>query len=1411
MKKLYFKGIFVVVTIIFHAVIAFSQPSTTQNFFVTNTVKQAGITTQTAVDNLPISTQGKSQVIAYFDGLGRSLQNVTTKASASQNDLVVGVEFDQYGREVKKYLPYADNTAPGGYKSGWKTLQASSYNGQIPNVTPDASPFSEAILEPSPLSRIFAQGAPGDASQPNPSDPYDASSKTSQYNYLFNETADNVRIMSMDAAGNYSSPGYYSVGQLTKKIKSDEQQQFVVEFFDKAGRIICKRVLIDNDVLQTYFIYDDLGLLRAIIQPEGVAALQTNGWIFPSNFSSTWMFLYRYDERARMVMKKIPGADSVVMIYDKWDRVVLTQDGNLRASHTYSFTKFDPLDRPAVTGQITDSRSLSDVRSDVAAATGRFESVNTSVNEGYTLNNSFPSSSNYTLSVFTIEHYDDYNNLPSWKAGYTFVNEDGVSDHNVYLLGKVIATQSRILGTNNFVRTVTYFDDKYRVIQVTSDNAAGGLDRTTKVLSFDGKVSSDFHNHTSRFFTTPIQVEQDYEYDHMDRLLSITHKIGNQEAVTISENAFNEIGQPLSKKLHQSPSHPNYLQKLDYSYNIRGWLNSINKPYADATGYEEDDLFNLELHYNITNMSGLFGSRAQFNGNISEQIWKSGYDEYLRGYQYLYDKANRLDTSTYGFKYFNGWGPTWGFTEKYDESTIVYDRNGNLLSMMRYHGDWNRINWLNYLNYDGNKLGRVEDWVGPLIPFGFQDHEDGSGVDYTYDANGNTLTDFNKGISSTTYNYLNLPTHVNVKDPVTMTDKGTVDYIYDAAGNKLQKTVTNKTISPNIVTNYFYAGDFVYRNDTLEYILHPEGRLRPQSVDVNQPLSISNLKYVYDYFMKDHLGSVRAVLSTEQETDLYAATMEVANATKENQLFTNVSSTQNPKVGGFDSDASNAKISKLHGNTSTNPSMRVGPAIVIKVMAGDTISVSTYTWYSGSTQAPPSGLAPIIDDVLPILTNGTLASGATHSGSIPSGDISSMLNDVVSSFLDGPQSSVYDNSRPKAFLNWIIVDEEFKGVESPNHMGAAQVPLISGAMEKQQLPGPSNMVVRRNGYLYIYLSNESDQFVYFDDLVINHKRGPLTEQKDYYAFGSEIPGLSTKAFKPNYFANQDKYTGQLLDDDFNLGMYKFKYRNYDPQIARFAELDPLADKYPYNSTFAYAENRPISGIDLEGLEYLRAGESLIKMTLEFPYRGTQVSSATVFLNQENLAPATKYYVQTNNAGCENCLSNGTSILASIVPGKPANTADGAEMDEVKDQPKALTQPDIDILRVPNNKKEASQILNSGQFFKTIASSSAKADLLMLSLEVGKQFTMLYVNSVINDDINTAKEQAPKALEVVNDINLALKNNLIVPSLQNSWGLGDLANYLLNGNIPTDNNGKEDHSKLEQFKQIQAQIAKLKIN
>ncbi|HEY4150366.1 MAG TPA: RHS repeat-associated core domain-containing protein [Chitinophagaceae bacterium] len=572
---------------------------------------------------------------------------------------------------------------------------------------------------------------------------------------------------------------------------------------------------------------------------------------------------------------------------------------------------------------------------------------------------------------------------------------------------------------------------------------------------------------------------------------------------------------------------------------------------------------------------------AQYNGNISEALWKGGYDEYLRGYEYTYDKANRLKKANYGFKYLNVYSEeVWDFTERYDEMIDAYDRNGNIQELERFHGAWTRIDDIHYQSYDGNKLLKVTDWQWPDPPVGYHD-QDSWIDDYRYDQNGNMTSNFNKSVDTIHYN------HLNLQDSIHFYGKGYITYTYDAAGNKLQKTVTDTMGGTTKITTYKYAGAFVYKNDTLELISHEEGRLRPLKIDTTAGFSLSNLRYAYDYFLKDHLGNVRMVITPETQTDLYAATEETAAAAKENQLFTNLSSTQYAKPSGFDTDTSNHQVARLNGDITTTGNYRVGPSLIIKVMAGDTVSIATRAWYTGSTQAPPSGLSPIADELVSLLTSGLEGAGATHGGGISTDDISGGVSNIIPDFLDNTQT--YDPGKPKAFLNWIVVDEEFTKVNSTNHLGAVQVPTIGSGDTSVALIGPSNMVVRRNGWLYVYVSNESNQDVFFDNIVVNHKQGPVVEQTDYYAFGLEIPGLSTHAATASTYAdNRYKYNGKEsqnheFNDGSGLDWEDYGARMYDPEIARWMVADPLADVSRRWSPYNYAYNNPIRFIDKDGL------------------------------------------------------------------------------------------------------------------------------------------------------------------------------------------------------------------------------------
>ena len=65
------------------------------------------------------------------------------------------------------------------------------------------------------------------------------------------------------------------------------------------------------------------------------------------------------------------------------------------------------------------------------------------------------------------------------------------------------------------------------------------------------------------------------------------------------------------------------------------------------------------------------------------------------------------------------------------------------------------------------------------------------------------------------------------------------------------------------------------------------------------------------------------------------------------------------------------------------------------------------------------------------------------------------------------------------------------------------------------------------------------------------------------------------------------FQGQLEDDEIKGegNSLNYEYRMHDPRLGRFFKIDPLARLFPWNSPYAFSENRVVDGVELEGLEF----------------------------------------------------------------------------------------------------------------------------------------------------------------------------------------------------------------------------------
>lgn len=93
---------------------------------------------------------------------------------------------------------------------------------------------------------------------------------------------------------------------------------------------------------------------------------------------------------------------------------------------------------------------------------------------------------------------------------------------------------------------------------------------------------------------------------------------------------------------------------------------------------------------------------------------------------------------------------------------------------------------------------------------------------------------------------------------------------------------------------------------------------------------------------------------------------------------------------------------------------------------------------------------------------------------------------------------------------------------------------------------------------------------------------------DYYPYGMVMSGRKTNTNLYRY-GYQDQEVDDEIKGDNNSVNYAF--RMHDPRLGRFFAIDPLMAKYPHNSPYAFSENRLLDGIELEGLEWQRAGKN----------------------------------------------------------------------------------------------------------------------------------------------------------------------------------------------------------------------------
>lgn len=486
----------------------------------------------------PVNTQALNRTTHYLDGLGRPLQIVERGWSSGGKDQVTPFVYDARGRNFRQFLPAVTESISGSFTENLLGPD-DRYNAATLLQFNDAAPYTELTYENSSLDKVTSVLEPGQA--------WKLAGRSSLINCGHNingTTAGQEQIIVWEISTPSGMPvrktqdseqvkgGFYSTGMLEVKSEKDEEGLETRTYTDRSGKVILKKIqaatsAVLNDPLhwaQTYYIYDLTGRLRYVLQPELVKNL-IQGNRNPSA-AEIWSmgFRYRYDKQGRVAVIQEPGRDSVYMVYDQRDRVVMSQDGNQRGTSPYRWTffKYDIMNRMIVTG-IKDTTALltQGVMQDVVNNFYKNKTWSLPYEQyiGYSVNN-MHGYSNRSYPVVTtgtqpdqnrylkILYFDQYQFSSSWNTSFVFLPDEvaGVSAATGPFSGvetgrKVKVLDGGVTGGATWLGKVFWYDQKLRPVQIQSENYKGGIDVISMAYDFNGQMTRKRISHTTRDVT----------------------------------------------------------------------------------------------------------------------------------------------------------------------------------------------------------------------------------------------------------------------------------------------------------------------------------------------------------------------------------------------------------------------------------------------------------------------------------------------------------------------------------------------------------------------------------------------------------------------------------------------------------------------------------------------------------------------------------------------------------------------------------------------------------------------------------------------------------------------------------------------------------------------------------------------
>ncbi|MCM1078563.1 MAG: DUF6443 domain-containing protein [Bacteroidales bacterium] len=796
--------------------------------------------------------------ITYYDGLNRPVETVADGLNTTGKYVASHITYDDRGRASETWLPVISGTSSDYVTySSVVSLARSTYSDEHA-----CSHKSYDILD-----RPLKETTPGAA--------WHSGGKGVTYEYMTNSANSVMKYDAPCGKNSLVKDGYYAANILTSVNTTDEDGHTLEVFSDFEGRKILERRDGNND---TYFVYNVLGQLRYVLTPQ----YQTD------KAKDIGAYEYRYDANGNVVKKILPGCEYIQYWYDEHDRVIAMQDGRMRigSGTRHCIYVYDRLGRLAIQGYCS---GLAHPGANLAVMDTTAPHDKTKDSGGYTIehpyyfNNPKAEIANYYDNYAFVDYCGALMNLPTDSLRQELIQKPGVEFRDIEYGKGQMTGQLVVDSEKNYTLTAFFYDIRGNMIASRSISSDGTYTSTRNDYTFLNTVKSNVRTLIRHFGTpnaqkTTTALVNTYD-ERSGKLLHADLAVTDGSFSTsrrIESYDYDDLGR-VSRLVQGNGAHT-----ASYGYDLHGWTTSVaGDAFTESLGYAS-------------------GASPCYNGSISSMEWMNADDRLARSYSFKYDGLNRLSDATYD--------DAGGGKNHYNE-TVSYNANGSPVTIKRNgrndSGSYTAIDDLK-LSYTGPRLRAVTDKGEACTYTGATDFKDGASTsqEYTYNACGALTSDANKGMASIGYGYWGTPSGIQ------FTNGCQTQYVYDANGTKLKRiyitavdnivvplrttiTLTDDQILASDTTEYF--GNLIFENGRLAKILFSSGYV---SCSDNTPEH-----FAFHYYVKDHLGNNRAVVSEngaiEQSTHYYPFGNSFADAGKNPSL-------QQYKYNG-------KKLDRMHG------------------------------------------------------------------------------------------------------------------------------------------------------------------------------------------------------------------------------------------------------------------------------------------------------------------------------------------------------------------------------------------------------------------------------------------------------------------------------------------------------------------